>query len=177
MHDKATMRGAMIRKGWLMPKLNTPLCTLNFMEAVRMGEIWCPKREDIAHPVVVVTPPPQDILAEAIVHALKNGIATCAHGFNSAPLENLMQLLQKKKADTQWLLEVLNVLDENHRVFAPDYVYVKPRKPHAVKNQMIANHDSFFDGLPMMPSKKSKRVSTFRVSKTERQEQKVRDLE
>ena len=42
---------------------------------------------------------------------------------------------------------------------------------------MVANHDSFFDGLPMMPSKKNKRVSTFCVSKTERQEQKVRDLE
>ena len=93
------------------------------------------------------------------------------------PFQNLAELLTKKKADTQWLLQVLYALDNTHRVFAPDYVYVKPRKPHAVKNQMIANHDSFFDGLPMMPSKKSKRVSTFRVSKTERQEQKVRDLE
>ena len=57
-HDKQTMHSAMVRKGWLMPKLNSPLCTLKFMEAVRMESIWCPKRNDIAHPVVVVTPPP-----------------------------------------------------------------------------------------------------------------------
>ena len=52
------MQGAMQRKGWLMPKLNSPLCTLKFMDGVREGRIYCPKVGDLPHPVVVVTPPP-----------------------------------------------------------------------------------------------------------------------
>ena len=58
MHDRVTMQRAMQRKGWLMPKLNSPLCTLKFMDGVREGRIYCPKVGDLPHPVVVVTPPP-----------------------------------------------------------------------------------------------------------------------
>ena len=42
---------------------------------------------------------------------------------------------------------------------------------------MISNRDNFFEGLPQVTSKKGKRNSTFRVTKAERQQQKVNSLE
>ena len=61
---------AMQRKGWLMPKKNQPICTLKFMDGVRKGEIWCPKVSDVTKAIVVVTPPPQEMIAQEIVNAL-----------------------------------------------------------------------------------------------------------
>lgn len=40
------------------------------MEGVRKGEIWCPKVSDVTKAVVVVTPPPQEMIAQEIVSAL-----------------------------------------------------------------------------------------------------------
>ena len=129
-NSRETMLSAMLRKGWVMPKLGQPLCTMKFMEAVREGSVWCPKREDIDRPVVVVTPPPQDVLSQEIVLILEEGMRQKATDslFNPKPVQNLVDLLRKKKADTQWLLEVLYVLNRNHGVFAPDSLYIKPRR-------------------------------------------------
>ena len=53
-----------------MPKKNQPICTLKFMEGVRKGDIWCPKVSDVTKAIVVVTPPPQEMIAQEIVNAL-----------------------------------------------------------------------------------------------------------
>ena len=150
------------------------MCTMKFMEAVREGSVWCPKRDDIDKPIVVVTPPPQDVLSSEIVLILEEGIRSKANDslFNPKPVQNLVDLLKKKKADTQWLLELLYVLNRNHGVFAPDYLYIKPRRTplnQAAGPRMVSNSDNFFEGLPQVASKKGKRNSTFRVTKAERQ--------
>ena len=87
------------------------------------------------------------------------------------PFQNLAELLTKKKADTQWLLQGLYALDNTHRVFAPDYVYVKPR--HSLQTianplRLISNQDGFFEGLPEQTSKRGKRNTAFRITKAER---------
>ena len=72
-------------------------------------------------------------------------------------LDNLLDLLLgKKTADTAWLVQVLHIVNANDKVFARDYVYIKPHKPKAqVVMPLVDNNDGFFDGLPAL-SKKSK---------------------
>lgn len=44
--SKKKYREAMIRNGWFMPALKSGLCTVQYMEAVRIKEIWCLKYEN-----------------------------------------------------------------------------------------------------------------------------------
>ena len=59
----------MIRNGWLLPGKKQSLVTLDFMQRVRSGEIWCPTIRMVKAPPVCVTPPPKDTLIMKIVNA------------------------------------------------------------------------------------------------------------
>jgi len=45
--DKKDFYNAMNLNGWHMPKLKTPLVTREFMNGVRYGQVYCPKKRAV----------------------------------------------------------------------------------------------------------------------------------
>ena len=61
--DKETMYGALIRNGYVLPHHKQSICSLKFMQLVRSGDVWVPRKEQCNGYVKVATPPPRDKLA------------------------------------------------------------------------------------------------------------------
>ena len=70
--DRYSYYDGMLRNGWKLPGRKQSLCTMDFMERVRAGEIFCPRVEHIKRPAVCVTPPPKDVLVDKIDIACAN---------------------------------------------------------------------------------------------------------
>lgn len=153
--DRATFYDGMLRNGWVLPAPKQSLCTLDFMQRVRAGEIYCPRVEHIKRPPVCLTPPPKETLVEKIDIACANRMA---RGEDTAALERLLErLLNKKAADTAFLVQVLHLVDENDEIFQRNYVYRRPLKPKAVATMPLMNNaDGFYDNLPQLQSSRSK---------------------
>ena len=45
--DRETFYDAMLRHGWLLPTKEKSIWTLDFMQRVRAGEIFCPRAEHV----------------------------------------------------------------------------------------------------------------------------------
>ena len=41
--DRDTYYDGMLRNGWILPAKKQSICTLDFMERARAGEIFCPR--------------------------------------------------------------------------------------------------------------------------------------
>ena len=125
--DRRTFYDAMLRHGYLLPDEKQSLCSLEFMEKVRAGVIFCPRVENVKCPPVCRTPPPKAILVDKIDIA-------CAElykrGEDTSALERLLERMippAKKQADTAFLVQVLHLANPADEVFARDYVYVRPQ--------------------------------------------------
>ena len=92
-------------------------------------------------------------------------------------VKRLCKLLQKKLADRDYLLGVLWFINKDHLFFSKDYTYMKP-KPLRAKFELSAvnNTDGFYDGIPE-PKKKKKGPCQLRMSKQERKQMTLFDLE
>ena len=61
--DKETMYSALIRNGYVLPHPKQSICSLKFMQLVRSGEVWVPRKEQCNGFFKIATPPPRDKLA------------------------------------------------------------------------------------------------------------------
>ena len=145
---------AMHRSGWYLPKL-TGAITLAYIEAVRAGQVWCPKYEQVRiRPCLV--PPATKVLLRWIEEALRiqqayNPTRPVRLGFN-----------QSRLPDSQWALHALATLEPNHRIFGKGYVgepapLFQGQIPSAPR-PMVNNSDGLFDGLPVRRGKLAKRT-------------------
>ena len=154
--DKETYYNGMLRNGWLLPAPKQSLVTLEFMERVRLGQVFCPRVGQVRAPPPCVTPPPKRILLDKIIKA---GAFREGRGEDISTLEALVTMLvDGKQADSGFLLQVLHLVNENDEIFRRDYVYEKPKafKPVATL-PLVCNADGFFDGLPLLKDKKKGR--------------------
>ena len=176
--DRLTYYDGMIRNGWLLPGKKQSIVTLDFMQRVRGGEIYCPRASEVTKPAVCVTPPPKEQLVMKILNATEEYES---RGENVAKLQELLGLLMTKKtADTAWLVQVLHMVNENDEVFARDYVYVRPQKVKAqVDIPLIDNSDGFFSGLPKVPNggKNKGAKRQMRLSKQQKDAMRLQVLE
>ena len=62
--------------------------------------------------------------------------------------EELRLRLRKKKANKEWLIDILWCLDNEHMIFDKNYVYRRPKDYSADWKKLIPNENAFFDGLP-----------------------------
>ena len=69
--NKPQYHETMGRNGWLLPKRNSRLCTLEFMQLIRDGKIYCPKLKDENKTAVCFTPPPKEILMDKLEKCLR----------------------------------------------------------------------------------------------------------
>ena len=70
--DRETYYDGMLRNGWKLPKKSQSICTLDFMQRVRSGEIFCPRAHQIKAPAICLTPPPKADLIDKIDIACAN---------------------------------------------------------------------------------------------------------
>ena len=147
--DRDTYYDGMLRNGWLLPAKKQSLCTLDFMQRVRAGEIFCPRASHVKVPPVCVTPPPKAVLIDKIATA---STVRAERGEDVKALDLLLERLYKKKsADTPFLVLVLHLVDPADEIFARDYVYQRPQqvKPQ-VAMPVMDNSDGFYNGLPKL---------------------------
>lgn len=45
-----------------------------------------------------------------------------------APVFPTVELIEKKLADTKWLVVVLHVLNDKHEIFSKEYYYLRPAR-------------------------------------------------
>ena len=121
--DRETYYDGMLRNGWILPAKKQSLCTLDFMQRVRSGEIFCPHVKLVKTPPVCVTPPPKDVLIEKIMNATEERES------KGEPIDRLQELLARlignKSADTAFLVQVLHLVNEEDEIFQRNYVYVR----------------------------------------------------
>ena len=93
--------------------------------------------------------------------------------------ELLSRLIDKKSADTPFLVQVLHLANRHDEIFHRGYVYEKPRKVKAqVQQPLISNEDGFYDNLPMLKSKKGKGAQQqLRLTKAEKDAMKLQRME
>ena len=114
-----------------------------------------------------MTPPPKHILVDKIFNA---GAERNGRGENTDALDALLGLLMnKKKADTAFLVQVLHLVNPNDEIFRRDYFYVKQTKAKTVAElPLIDNADGFYDNLPMLRAKGKRSQHQLRLTKEQR---------
>ena len=147
--DKRGYYEACVRNGFIMPSFNQRIVTLDFLNGVRAGTIYCPKVGQVADAKLCARPPTKEMLvaeiAKNVKQAFDNGLVQ-----PGGPLDVLMEILHKKQADQWWLIKLLYCVNPNSEVFNKDYAYHKPKPPRAAAVAMIGNENGFFDGLPQL---------------------------
>jgi hypothetical protein len=149
---------AMHRHGWYLPRFG-PAVTLAYLHAVRSGNVWCPRYDDVRlRPCLV--PPPTKQLLEWVEEALQ----LQRHGNPDRSV--LLGFAANRLPDQQWALHALSTLEPRHRIFGKGYVREPP--PLAAVNQTVVdNADGLYDGLPQLPLPKGKaRRHTVRLQPT-----------
>ena len=120
------------------------------MHQVRSREVWMPKGEDIEVCKAVPYPPTNDMLIDIIAVAVENQLGQ--NGWTEEtllPVRALVERLQKKGADKDWLLKVLWCFDSDSVVFSKGYRYERPRnKLHPERMEVFGNDDGFWDDFP-----------------------------
>ena len=97
------------------------------------------------------------------------------------PIDGLQELLglliDKKSADTTFLVQVLHLVNDCDEIFSRGYVYVRPRKVKAqVAMPLVSNEDGFYDNLPVLPSKGKGGQKQLRLTKAQKDEMKLMAL-
>ena len=174
------MYAAMIKNGWVMPAKSQGIVTLDFMQKVRKREIWCPRFDQVEKAVTVCFPPPRKDMLDMIDAAIHRIIEAKQNTDEEiASLINALELIEKRSADTHWLVCVLCVIDPENRIFSKGYRYVRPETKKALLAMPLMNNDDgFYDDLPPLqqPAGK-KRARMLPLSKREKQEMQLKGLQ
>ena len=114
--DKRDLYEALVRNGYHLPGLRSPICTVTFLHEVRNLTVWCPQKL-LVHPHTCVQPPITRIVQAETVQQILGNLP--AHNTpERQPAQRLAKYLQKRQASRNWLLDVLHsCLDGNHAYF------------------------------------------------------------
>ena len=151
--NKKELYKACLRNGFIMPSMKSSLCTIDFMFEVKAETMYCPTISDLKGRKACPDPPDIKTLmifiSAAVMKHERNGSLA---DFEKVQLKALQERLQKKKANKEWLIDVLWCLDGDHPIFEKDYVYRRPKDSHLDYMKLIPNEKGFFDGLPALTS-------------------------
>ena len=123
------------------------------MFQVKAETIYCPTNSDLKGRKACPDPPDIKTLVTFIEDAvLKHEANGSLAGFEKVQLTALQQRMQTKKANKEWLIDVLWCLDNKHPIFEKDYVYKRTKNRNSDYMELIPNEKGFFDGLPAITS-------------------------
>ena len=118
--------------------------------------MWLPRTHEISIRNCA-DPPPKQTIADVLCTVMQT-VPRQGEPFDSLFLETA-RLIKRNPPETRWMLAILSTVDANHPFFAKDYV--KPRvNVHgndANLDNMVANKQGFFTGLPAAAKRSKKR--------------------
>jgi len=147
----------------LLPSFKSPIVTVEFLRQVKTGIIKLPKIDDV-RPFVCIFPPTIKKLREELVTALQLP--------SSADMEPeiLIEHIEKRSADKEWLLQLLHLANPRLKYFQRDY------RPEVKKNDQVEfvltvnNEDGFFSQATMPQAGKGRANLRLIFSEEERAE-------
>jgi hypothetical protein len=136
---------AMLRNGFILPKLNSTIVNKIYMYRVKSLLEYCPMTSDIKVYKICINPPSKDYLLNQIQEELaKNG--------------DVRDLTYDEKhlPDVEWCVKALLALNPEHHIFDKDYVpnaFEKGRKGAKIdqsfqEEEEVKRLDEFDQGLP-----------------------------
>ena len=133
-----------LTKRLYLPKYQSPIITIDFLRHVKNGHIVLPTVDQLK-PFVCVFPPSIKQLRETLVEVLSQP------EFEQSRPGPLIECLEKRSADKEWLLSLLHFVDPEQCYFRKDY---RPEGKKPEEKEMILcvnNDDGFFTeaGLPL----------------------------
>ena len=150
--NKTHFYKALVAGGWLLPKISTSICTMEFLHEVRAEKIFCPRLADVRFKSCP-NPPTIEQLSEMIQAGIRNCLTTIP--LDIAPrAARLADRLEKRKPDTAWLLAVLALLHPENEVFTKGYF--PPKRQNPLQSQVefqINNSDNLLTDLPHLSRK------------------------
>ena len=150
-----------------MPSLHSSLCTIEFMNAVRNGEIYCPKSNQSLVAPKCFSPPPIAVLMEKCFVFLQNLLAS--NNYDQKVLQqcfNLYDEMKKRPPNAAWLVLVYAQWVPEDEIFQKSYRYVRKKKSSQVIE--INNADNFFDDLPQLTDAEIKKSNRLMLPKKAR---------
>ena len=134
----------MMRAGWEVPSINSPCCSLDWMQGVRSGYYYCPKAVDIKVTKRCFAPPPKVVLMDKIRFGVRSSLEV--FDGRKEPYENTVNWLEKHPADVSWLVKGVAIIDEDDEIFEKSYKYI--RQKDAKVEPIFDNEDGFWDVIP-----------------------------
>ena len=158
------LHAAMSRDGWRLPSVSSALCTLEFLDNVREGIVYCPHHRDLNSSLQCYSIPTKDILFKKLIAAFE---AQYAAGRltprRSIQIENLVEAIKLRQADSSFYVACLSIYAPNDEVFHKSYQFKKPSKLH--QEVHFNNQDSLFDNLPALSEQQIRSSNRLRVPK------------
>ena len=143
--------------GWYLPKAETPLVNIKFMNDVRFLRCYCLKYDDVKLGNCQF-PPPLWVVKSALAGALDAAAAADPESKEAKIL--LKTYISKYDADKPWLLNMLATVQPDHAYFKPSYRFVKPTKPLLVRNE-----DGLFDAVGQSYKRRKRSYQVLGLSK------------
>ena len=103
------MRNAMISNNYFMPTENCALCTITFMDEVRLGKTFCPRLNKMVF-MHCGFPPSTETLRNTIIGVIRDPKAKYVSNAEKASYLSLAKHLEKKDADQKFLLGLLSTI-------------------------------------------------------------------
>ena len=123
----------MLRNGFYLPSLKSSIVSQEYMEQVRIGEMWCPKFEN-----VLERPCPRPPSKQALLEILTD-IVVDKQQLDFGAEEN-------KIPDKRWLLRAIATVDPDNEIFSKGYL--PPIRVVKADKTRVDNVDNFFTDLP-----------------------------
>jgi hypothetical protein len=158
-------------EGVVLPRQQSAICTVDFLRRVFDGSMWCPHLSTSVHRPILNPPTIRD-LQDMTIDALREHCSDEESDRVPAKLA-LLEVLENKVADRDFLLAVIATTDEQHPVLQKNYL--PPRKLTRVAQAlMVADPDGLLQTMQdLRPEQCAKRSSFQFLSKEDRLEKEI----
>ena len=148
------------------------------MDGVREGIFWLPQMDECKLRKIASAPPIND-LADICSDEIDAHV-TATDGMSEdvkQAMNNTSKRLRKFPADIDWMVGILYTIKPEHPIFSKSYVV--PKKVTAMAMKKPDLDATFFAGLPLskMKRKTNCTLGAPRLSKLEREQQRIAKLE
>ena len=141
-NTKKEMARAMRLNGYYIPSETSSILTIEYMHSVRAGKICCPRFE-MMNKRHCEFPPTMNELVDECLAVTKRAQLEHHSNFGIKPPVHV--------PDKQWMLDLIGLLEPEHKYFQRDYRPVQ-HKPSMLQ-QTLDNSDGFYTGLPASKAK------------------------
>ena len=126
--SRAHYHMAMRKHGYMMPKLNSRICTMKFVIKAKKGYFFIPMRSDARNvPECFSWPSKEFLIAKLSKFLLGCNAETEEEIANLVMYKRTVALMKKREPDTEWLLVLVGMFLPNDEIFNKSYKWQRPK--------------------------------------------------